>query len=162
VPPLALVALYDAALLGVAASAALVQPAFAPWLAAADSRAPASSPTCCAASRSAGAAWPACSTSRPRRCSSPGSSRRCCGASTAALGADAQARAVNALAARLPFLRLFSSALASQALLSATSFALGLLLIRYTSDHEYGSYALVLGAVVLARRCSTPSSGPPW
>jgi hypothetical protein len=69
---------------------------------------------------------------------------------------------VNGLAARMPFVRLFSSALASQALLSATSFAVGLLLVRHTSDHEYGSYALVLGAILLAASLQNAFIAPRW
>ena len=46
--------------------------------------------------------------------------------------------------------RMFSSALASQALLSATSFSVGLLLIRGTSDLQYGYYVLVSGVLILA------------
>ena len=48
------------------------------------------------------------------------------------------------------FIRMFSSALASQALLSATSFLVGLLLIRRTTDLQYGYYILVAGAILLA------------
>jgi len=48
------------------------------------------------------------------------------------------------------FVRMFSSALASQALLSAASFGVALLLIRYTSDLQYGYYILVSGAIILA------------
>jgi O-antigen/teichoic acid export membrane protein len=47
------------------------------------------------------------------------------------------------------FLRLFSSGVAMQALLSAANFGVGLLLIRYTSDAQYGSYILVYNAVLL-------------
>lgn len=47
-------------------------------------------------------------------------------------------------------MRMFSSALGSQAVLSATSFAVGLLLIRRTSDLQYGYYILVSGAIILA------------
>jgi len=67
---------------------------------------------------------------------------------------------VNGFASRLPFLRLFSSALASQALLSATSFAVGLVLVRHASDLEYGSYALVLGAIVLVASLQNAFIGP--
>jgi O-antigen/teichoic acid export membrane protein len=58
------------------------------------------------------------------------------------------------------FVRMFSSALASQALLSATNFLVGLLLIRHTSDLEYGSYMLVLGAIVLAVSLQNAFIGP--
>lgn len=48
------------------------------------------------------------------------------------------------------FVRLFSSALASQTLLSAASFGVALLLIRNTSDLQYSYYILVSGAIMLA------------
>jgi O-antigen/teichoic acid export membrane protein len=47
------------------------------------------------------------------------------------------------------FARLLGSAVVSQALLSATGFAVGLLLIRRSSDLEYGSYVLASGAILL-------------
>lgn len=47
------------------------------------------------------------------------------------------------------FLRLFASGITIQALLSASNFAVGLLLIRYTPTREYGYYVLVLNAVTL-------------
>lgn len=47
-------------------------------------------------------------------------------------------------------MRMFSSVVASQALLSAASFVAGLLLIRHTSDMQYGYYILVTGAIILA------------
>ncbi|MEJ1963985.1 MAG: capsular biosynthesis protein [Gammaproteobacteria bacterium] len=47
------------------------------------------------------------------------------------------------------FLRLFSSAVTMQALLSAANFATGLIFIRLTSDVEYGSFVLVNNALVL-------------
>lgn len=48
------------------------------------------------------------------------------------------------------FVRMFSSALASQTLLSAASFGVALLLIRNTSDLQYSYYILVSGAIMLA------------
>lgn len=48
------------------------------------------------------------------------------------------------------FVRMFSSALASQVVLSAASFAVGLMLIRRTSDLQYGYYVLVAGVLLLA------------
>ncbi len=48
------------------------------------------------------------------------------------------------------FVRMFSSALASQALLSAASFGVAVLLIRNTSDLQYSYYILVSGAIMLA------------
>lgn len=47
------------------------------------------------------------------------------------------------------FARLLGSAVGSQALLSAASFAAGLLLIRLSSDLQYGSYILATGAILL-------------
>lgn len=47
------------------------------------------------------------------------------------------------------FARLLSSAVVSQAVLSAASFATGLLLIRGASNVEYGYYVLALNAIVL-------------
>lgn len=76
------------------------------------------------------------------------------------MGAVAPARPVSAIFAEGRFVRMFSSALASQALLSATNFLVGLLLIRHTSDLEYGSYMLVLGAIVLAVSLQSAFIGP--
>ena len=50
---------------------------------------------------------------------------------------------------RNAFVRMFSSAVGNQALLSATSLVVSLLLIRNTPDEEYGYYLLVLAAVLL-------------
>jgi O-antigen/teichoic acid export membrane protein len=50
---------------------------------------------------------------------------------------------------RLAFARLLSSAVVSQALLSAASFAIGLILIRSTTDHQYGYFVLASNAVLL-------------
>jgi len=47
------------------------------------------------------------------------------------------------------FVRLFGSAIASQALLSASSLAVGLILIRSTTDLQYGYYILASGALIL-------------
>lgn len=46
-------------------------------------------------------------------------------------------------------LRLFSSAVLDQALLSATNFLVGLLLIRYSSDADYGQYVLAFNGLLL-------------
>lgn len=61
---------------------------------------------------------------------------------------------------RLAWMRIFSSALASQAVLSATSFLVGLLLIRHTSDMQYGYYMLVLGGIILAVSLQNAFLGP--
>lgn len=45
---------------------------------------------------------------------------------------------------------MFGSALASQVVLSGANFLVGILLIRGTSDAEYGYYVLMLGAIILA------------
>lgn len=58
-------------------------------------------------------------------------------------------------------LRLFSSALASQGVLSAASFAAGLLLIRHASDLQYGYFVLVSGALLLATSLQTAYIAPP-
>jgi O-antigen/teichoic acid export membrane protein len=52
-------------------------------------------------------------------------------------------------ARRVAFLRLLSSAVTMQALLSGSSFLVGLILIRRTSDTQYGYYVLVTNAVLL-------------
>lgn len=61
---------------------------------------------------------------------------------------------------RLAFARLFSSAVVSQALLSAASFAIGLLLIRRSSDLEYGHYILAISAIALAVSLQNAFCGP--
>jgi len=57
---------------------------------------------------------------------------------------------MNLIAGRGPLLRMFGSALIGQVLLSATSFGVGLLLIRYGTDRQYGYYVLMTGAIILA------------
>jgi O-antigen/teichoic acid export membrane protein len=61
---------------------------------------------------------------------------------------------------RSAFMRMFSSALASQAVLSATSFLVGLLLIRRSSDLQYGYYVLISGAILLAASLQNAFIGP--
>ena len=61
----------------------------------------------------------------------------------------------------LAFARLLSSAVASQALLSAASFVVGLILIRNTTDAEYGSYILALSAILLLVSLQNAFFGPP-
>jgi O-antigen/teichoic acid export membrane protein len=63
-------------------------------------------------------------------------------------------------AGRGVFMRMFSSALASQAVLSAASFAVALLLIRRTPDLEFAHYVLVLGAIILAVSLQNSFIGP--
>src|ERR1017187_2419217 len=47
------------------------------------------------------------------------------------------------------FLGMFSSAVIMQALLSASNLCVGLILIRFTSDVQYGYYVLILNSVLL-------------
>jgi O-antigen/teichoic acid export membrane protein len=61
---------------------------------------------------------------------------------TGAIVSDRRARQV-------AFARLLSSAVFSQALLSAASFAVGLILIRNTTDVQYGYYILASSAILL-------------
>lgn len=58
-------------------------------------------------------------------------------------------------------LRLFSTALIDQAILSAGSFIGGLLLIRYTDDAQYGSYVLIISAVLLLTSLQNAFIGTP-
>lgn len=46
-------------------------------------------------------------------------------------------------------LRIFGGAVLNQALLSAGNFAVGLILIRYTPDAQYGAYVLIMTTVML-------------
>ncbi|HEY1051613.1 MAG TPA: hypothetical protein VGE39_17695 [Prosthecobacter sp.] len=62
---------------------------------------------------------------------------------------------------RTRFLRLFSSAVLSQALVSAASLLVGLVLIRQTSDLEYGYYVLVFNALLLLASLQNAFIGPP-
>ncbi len=45
--------------------------------------------------------------------------------------------------------RLFGSSIIDQALLSAANFAVGLMLIRYSSETQYGYYILAFNAMML-------------
>lgn len=76
------------------------------------------------------------------------------------MGPDRAAQPVIDLARRGAFMRMFSSALASQALLSGASFLAGLLLIRRTNDLQYGHYVLVSGAIILAVSLQSSFIGP--
>lgn len=62
---------------------------------------------------------------------------------------------------RLAFARLLSSAVVSQALLSAASFAIGLILVRSTSDAEYGYYILASSAIMLLVSLQNAFFSPP-
>lgn len=58
-------------------------------------------------------------------------------------------------------LHLFGLSVVSQMVLSLTSFVAGVLLIRYTSDHDYGYYVLAQSGVLLALTvCGAWVSGP--
>lgn len=61
---------------------------------------------------------------------------------------------------RAVFVRMLSSAVADQAMLSAASFAVGLILIRHTSDLEYGYYILVSNAFLLLTSLQNAFIGP--
>lgn len=58
------------------------------------------------------------------------------------------------------FLQMFSSAVMDQALLSAASLLVGVVLIRHTSDLQYGLYILVLNAVLLTSSLQNAFIGP--
>ena len=59
------------------------------------------------------------------------------------------------------FARLLSTAVISQALLSAASFAVGLILIRSTTDVQYGYYVLASNAILLLVSLQTGFFNPP-
>ena len=61
----------------------------------------------------------------------------------------------------LAFARLLSSAIVSQALLSAASFAIGLILIRNTTDLQYGYFILASGAIMLLVSLQNAFFNPP-
>jgi O-antigen/teichoic acid export membrane protein len=61
----------------------------------------------------------------------------------------------------LAFARLLSSAVVSQALLSAASFVVGLILIRSTTDVQYGYYILASNAILLLVSLQTGFFNPP-
>ncbi|HKE94838.1 MAG TPA: hypothetical protein VKB34_11060, partial [Povalibacter sp.] len=69
--------------------------------------------------------------------------------------------ASTAVKGRLAFARMIGSALASQALLSAANFAVGLLLIRHTSDLAYGYYILASTAILLIVSLQSAFVNPP-
>jgi len=59
------------------------------------------------------------------------------------------------------FARLLSSAITSQALLSAANFSVGLILIRSTTDIQYGYYVLASSAIVLLVSMQNAFFSPP-
>jgi len=62
---------------------------------------------------------------------------------------------------QLVIARMLGSAVTGQALLSAASFAVGLLLIRHTSDLQYGSFILALSALLLIGSLQSSFLNPP-
>lgn len=58
-------------------------------------------------------------------------------------------------------LKLFSSAIVNQALLSAANLAAGIWLVRYTEDREYGEYVLVWNSLLLLTSMQTAFIAPP-
>jgi O-antigen/teichoic acid export membrane protein len=61
----------------------------------------------------------------------------------------------------IAFARLVSSAVVSQVLISATSFTVGLILIRWTSSDEYAYYILATNAILLATSLQNAFFNPP-
>jgi len=59
------------------------------------------------------------------------------------------------------FVKMFGSAVISQALLSAANFVAGVLLIRHTSDHQYAYYILASSAVLLITSLQGSFFNPP-
>jgi O-antigen/teichoic acid export membrane protein len=59
------------------------------------------------------------------------------------------------------FARLLSGALASQALLSAASFGVGLILIRHIADAQYGLYILATNTILLVSSLQNALLNPP-
>lgn len=64
------------------------------------------------------------------------------------------------LRGRGAFLRMFSSAVISQALISAANFIVGLVLIRHQSDTQYGYYVLVITTMMLLAGVQSAYIGP--
>ncbi|HUN92071.1 MAG TPA: capsular biosynthesis protein [Burkholderiaceae bacterium] len=62
---------------------------------------------------------------------------------------------------RALFIKLFSTAVINQALLSIGNLAIGLILIRNTSDLQYGYYVLVTNALMLMTALQGAYIGPP-
>src|ERR1700761_1441349 len=62
---------------------------------------------------------------------------------------------------RAVFVRMFSGSVAIQAMLSASSFVVGLLLVRRTSNAQYGYYVLITSAILLATSVQWAFISPP-
>src|SRR5690606_11593283 len=58
------------------------------------------------------------------------------------------------------FVRMFSGAVVDQALLSASSLAVGLLLIRHASELQYGYFVLVTSVLMLTTSLQSAFIGP--
>src|SRR5688572_2373556 len=82
-------------------------------------------------------------------------------ARVADLGAHDKKARVSDRRRQLAFARMLGSAVTSQALLSAASFAVGLLLIRHVSDLQYGYFILASGAVLLMTALQNSFVNPP-
>ena len=67
---------------------------------------------------------------------------------------------MTALRTRLAFVQKFASAIVAQALLSAASLAVSLILLRFGSDAQYGYYVLVLNAIMLLTMVQNSFIGP--
>jgi O-antigen/teichoic acid export membrane protein len=65
------------------------------------------------------------------------------------------------MAERVAFLRRLSGAVAVQAMLSASNFAVGLMLVRRTTDLQYGYYVLVTTAMLFATTLQGAFIAPP-
>lgn len=62
---------------------------------------------------------------------------------------------------RANFVKMFSGAVATQAMISASSFLVGLMFVRRTSDVQYGDYVLIATTVLLAISLQGSFIGPP-
>ena len=75
--------------------------------------------------------------------------------------AGPNAEAVIAAGGRARWLKLFSSAVIDQAMLSASNFLVGLVLIRHTSDEDYGHYVLGFTTLLLLTGVQSAYIGGP-
>ena len=77
------------------------------------------------------------------------------------MGAHPAQAVVNALQRRVASIKMFGSAVISQALLSAANFVAGVLLIRHTTDQQYGYYILAATAILLLTSLQGAFFNPP-
>jgi len=77
------------------------------------------------------------------------------------VGADAEKGPMTDRRRQFAVARMLGSAVTSQALLSAASFAVGLLLIRHTSDLQYGYFILASSALLLIVSLQSSFLNPP-